>query len=53
MDKRSFLKTFTLAGLATPLSGSALGKWIDTAAGIPAETLLKKYRIYTVAIDGG
>jgi selenocysteine lyase/cysteine desulfurase len=44
MDKRSFLKTLTMAGLATPLSSSALsrsalGKWLDTAAGIPAETL--------------
>lgn len=39
MDKRSFLKTFTLAGLAAPLSSSALEKWMDSAAGIPAETL--------------
>lgn len=39
MDKRSFLKTLTMAGLATPLSSSALGKWMDTASGIPAETL--------------
>ncbi|MBH2005599.1 MAG: aminotransferase class V-fold PLP-dependent enzyme [Sphingobacteriia bacterium] len=39
MDKRSFLKTFALAGLAAPLTGSAMSKWIDAAAGIPAETL--------------
>jgi len=35
MDKRSFLKTFALAGLAAPLTGSAMSKWIDAAAGSP------------------
>src|ERR1700712_736113 len=37
MNKRSFLKSLTMAGLATPLSGSAMQQWI------------KKFDTYTAA----
>jgi len=29
MNKRSFLKHLALAGIATPLSGTAMEKWVN------------------------
>lgn len=34
MQKRSFLKGLALAGLSTPLLGSAMDKWIDKVSGL-------------------
>lgn len=39
MKKRSFLKGLALAGISTPLSGSAIEKWIKAAGDISADTL--------------
>ena len=39
MDKRTFLKNMTLAGLGAPLSGNVLTEWIARFGNAPAETL--------------
>lgn len=39
MNKRSFLKGMAFAGLAAPLSGTAMNKWINTFDRLPAGKL--------------
>jgi selenocysteine lyase/cysteine desulfurase len=52
MNKRSFLKGLALAGLATPLSGSAMAKWINQFSDYPAATLAENEE-YWAAIRSG
>ena len=47
MNKRSFLKGLALAGIASPLSGSAMGKWIEKFNAFSAADLADNEEFWT------
>jgi selenocysteine lyase/cysteine desulfurase len=52
MNKRSFLKGLALAGLAAPLSGSAMAKWVNQFDAHPAAALAGNEEFWTGIRNG-
>ncbi len=52
MNKRTFLKGLAVAGLAAPLSGSAMTKWINKFNPLPAADLAANEEFWTVIRNG-